>query len=410
MPAPIVQQAAPRDDSAGIGPAGKTVLFASELGGGFGHVSRMLPIAVALHAQGLTPLFAVPNLVEVHPLLSRTPFRCIQAPRVDQSRRWKPEHPQVIASFADILGLAGLGEERVLRPMIESWRTLLALAQPCLLVCEYSPFFCLAAGDRQVVVLGNGFTLPPPHLSEFPSLSSVPPQLATTEMLHVIGTVLRDYGYTAPPSLPSIFEGTRHFVCSIAELDPYRAWRLDAPCGPPTLPEACADSPPTVDLFVYLAGESPYSSAIVDALVASGLSGLLYARNARPEWEDAVKGSALRLLREPASISAMLRQARVVVHHGGMSLAEEAVFGGRPQIVLPLYLEQYLTGKRLCEMGLATMISATSPTSKIELQLRTAAADTRASQAASRASQVLRARSPSGSAEMVARVCMDLVA
>lgn len=385
------------------------MLFASELGGGFGHVARMLPIASALSEHGLTPLFAVPNPIEVHPLLSRTSFRCLQAPRVEQRRRWQPERPQVVRSFADILTLAGFAEERVLWPMLEAWKTLLDLADPCLVVCEYSPFLCLAAIDRRVVVLGNGFTLPPPHLSDFPPLSDQPHQLATAEMLRSVADVLRRRGWTVPPNLPSMLKGARHFVCTLAELDPYLAWRQEPPCGPPVLAESCTRITPTVDLFAYLAGESPYSAPIIRALAQSGLSGFLYARNAVPELGELLNGSAIQSLTDPASISSMLRQSRIVVHHGGMSLAEEAVFAGRPQVLLPIYLEQYLTSKRLSEMGLAAVVSARASSAEMAQQIRTAAASERATEAACRASDLVCSRHPSGSADLIADSCLALV-
>ena len=49
-----------------------TVLVAWELGGGMGHVARLLPVARELAAQGHRAIFVVKNLVEPAPLLANS--------------------------------------------------------------------------------------------------------------------------------------------------------------------------------------------------------------------------------------------------------------------------------------------------------------------------------------------------
>ena len=60
-------------------------------------------------------------------------------------------------------------------------------------------------------------------------------------------------------------------------------------------------------------------------------------------------------LEEPAKIGDALARARVIVHHGSMLMAEESLIAGRPQVLVPLYLEHLLTARALVELGVATV-------------------------------------------------------
>lgn len=386
-----------------------TILFASELGGGFGHVTRMLPIATAMAAKGYSPVFVVPNPVEVESLLSGHAFPYLQAPRIERRREWKADGPRVVGSFSDILALAGFAEDRVLLATLNCWQALLDLAKPCLVVCEYSPFLCLAALERPLLVLGNGFTLPPPELSEFPTFADQPPQLESTAILDAVARVQRYRNRPVPPTLPSILKGSRHLVCSLAELDPYLQLRQSAPCGPPILVDSASSHPASKDLFAYLAGESPWCLAIARALKETGLSGFVYARNLPADLNKILEGSALQLLSSPTSISKMLQKSSIVLHHGGMGLAEEALIAGRPQIVLPLYLEQYLTAKRIESAGVGTVVPTGSTAATMVEQFRRTATDPRYRAIAVNASEIIRARYGSGSLDLIVQNCLDLI-
>jgi rhamnosyltransferase subunit B len=387
----------------------RTVLFASELGGGFGHVARLLPVARALAAHGYRPVFAVPNPVEVHPLLSSRSFLCLQAPRIEQQREIARVQAPLAESFADILRLAGFADEHVLLPTLGCWQALLDFVAPALIVCEYSPFLCLAALGSPTVVLGNGFTLPPPDLPEFPALSNRPVKVDSSEILTVIARVQRQRKRPIPASVPGILKGSHHFVCALAELDPYAQRRHIPPCGPPVLPEADPGVQTSSDVFAYVAGESAAGSRVACALVESGLVGFLYARNPSSELASTLRGSAIELLSEPADIASMLCQCRVVVHHGGIGLAEESLASGRPQVVVPLYKEQLLTGSRMSSMGLGLMLPSRAPPATMAAQIRMFANDPRRFDAASRAAQLVHTRYGTGSAGALVDTCLSLL-
>jgi UDP:flavonoid glycosyltransferase YjiC (YdhE family) len=49
----------------------------------------------------------------------------------------------------------------------------------------------------------------------------------------------------------------------------------------------------------------------------------------------------------PEPTKQALSRARIVLHHGGMLLAEETIAAGRPHLIVPSYLEQLLTAAAL---------------------------------------------------------------
>jgi UDP:flavonoid glycosyltransferase YjiC (YdhE family) len=79
-------------------------------------------------------------------------------------------------------------------------------------------------------------------------------------------------------------------------------------------------------------------------------------RRATGQHRQAVAGSGLVLLDRPAPLADGLLRGRLVVHHGSMLTSEEAAIAGRPQLLLPLYLEHLLTARTLAGTGAARVI------------------------------------------------------
>ena len=52
----------------------------------------------------------------------------------------------------------------------------------------------------------------------------------------------------------------------------------------------------------------------------------------------------------------MLKQASLIVHHGGIGTTEAALASGRPQLLLTRHLEQNLTGGALTKMGVGLVV------------------------------------------------------
>jgi hypothetical protein len=292
-----------------------------------------------------------------------------------------PPPGAVATSFADILGGAGFGDANFLHDMTAAWDEALARLRPAAVVCEMSPFLCLAAlgGDVPVLSLGYGFVLPPPHLPRFPALLGGPPLYAEVALLESATDVCRARGRRAPAALPALLAGTAHAVTGMDVLDPYREHRLQAAAGPLDLEIERAGPEPDEDVFAYLLGDAPPTVDILRALAASGLRGRAYVRRGGGAHRAALAGSGIVWLDRPEPTREALPRARLVVHHGSMLTSEEALAAGRPQLVVPLYLEHLFTARALRELGVAAVVLPSAPPAELGgvLSAATSASDGR---------------------------------
>jgi UDP:flavonoid glycosyltransferase YjiC (YdhE family) len=350
------------------------ILMACELGGGLGHVRRMLPLARDLAGHGHHPVFALPNPAEVGPVLAPEGYPVVLCPSLPRSP--EPHRSRVATSFGDILGLIGLGDREELPRVLVDWERTLDRVRPSLIVCEGSPFLCLAARARPapVVVLGYGFLLPPDHLEPFTALVPGAPRLFVEEELMAnVARVQRGRGCPAPARLGELLAGTRRFMNGLPEIDPYLAERRDPVVGPPPTGVRRAIEDGTDDVFAYLAGNGRVTPAVLRALALSGLRGSVYVRRGSSQLAALVAGSNIDWLDGPGLMPERLARARLVVHHASMLTTEESLIAGRAQVVAPLYLEHLLTTRALLERGLAAAILPTTGTDEMIATMRAAA-------------------------------------
>jgi len=332
------------------------ILFSAELGSGFGHVKRFLPIAEAAARAGHRPLFLVTNPEESDAVLRAAGFEVRPSPYIGWAGRARADG--VATSYADIMGSAGFGDADLLGQAVGAWDALLDELRPRAVVTEFSPFLNLAChgGQVPVLVVGHGFALPPPHLSAFPRLWNGAPLYDEATLLAHANAVCAARGRAGPAALPALLAGHAHAVTGFDVLDPYRGLRRQPAVGPPALETRLATAPPREDLFAYLVGDAPTTLAILRVLAASGLKGRAFVRRGTDAHREALAGSEMIYLQHPAPIRDALESARVVLHHGSMLTSEEALAAGRPQIVAPFYLEHLFTARALEGLGVARIL------------------------------------------------------
>jgi hypothetical protein len=362
----------------------KRVLFVVELGGGFGHVRRMLPLARAAARAGRRPVFVTPNPSEVAGLVDDG-FEVERAPVAPRARRAGETAADVARSFADILARAGFDDADVLERAIGAWRAVIDRLRPEAAVCELAPFFCLAARGVALpaLVTGYGFVLPPPELARFPVLrasAGAAPDAGDAEdgLLEATNAAARRHGQAPLDALPALLRGDAHAVTGLGLLDPYAGVRRVAAVGPPDLDVRPLDDDSArapEDLFGYLLGDAPGTLALLRALAASGASGRVFVRRATGHHRAAVAGSRLVWLERPEPPASALPRARLVVHHASMLTSEEAAVVGRPQILLPLYLEHLLTARTLAQAAGARVIRPATVPAAMTALVREAIAD-----------------------------------
>jgi hypothetical protein len=202
------------------------------------------------------------------------------------------------------------------------------------------------------VTIGIGFAVPPAEGDDFPTIH---PQASPTFDAGAILANVRDIparrGRPAPATLPEALAGGPRFVHTLPEIDAYRGLRRDEVVEPLHRPTPPAGEP-IRDFFAYLAGDFPGACDLLRHLAASGFVGEAYLRNATAAQVAEARGAGVVVRESPPPIGRAASEATVVIHHGGLNTTEAALSLGRPQVLLPVHLEQGLTARAVVGMGL----------------------------------------------------------
>ena len=104
-----------------------------------------------------------------------------------------------------------------------------------------------------------------------------------------------------------------------------------------------------------------------------------------------------------------LAGASVVVHHGGVGMAQHALSAGRPQLVFPYHLEQILNAQLLHRLGVGQYVLGPVAEEVAAGELQRLIRDRAAAQRAAARAAALRAGGPWDSLPRIAEHCLVLL-
>jgi hypothetical protein len=299
------------------------VLFGWQLGGGQGHIQRLVALAQILESYGVEPIFA---LKSYDLKMQHFGWKTVLAPPLQFPSRFESY------SYGDILETFGFGNADFLRSHLAAWKALLTELKPNLVIADHAPGLVLAArGIVPTVVIGGGFIVPPP-VDIFPILRFPAPPEVEQRQERVNNTVRQVMELDIP--LGQALNGQDRFIFSIPELDPYRYLRL----------QACYVS-------VHIA---PIPNDLHD------FNGSTWAYLG----EDYTHRNLVLQMFKPESEFKPLEQAlarkSLAIHHASLTTSITCLLAGIPQLVLPRHLEEYLNALSLSQLGVAILV--TNPT------------------------------------------------
>jgi hypothetical protein len=355
----------------------KTVLLVWELGGGLGHVMALRRLARRLRSLNLRIVAAVKNL-EAGRLLCSEGIEIVQAP-VWPSASMPPRQIAATssASMGDILTTAGLGDRTGLRRLLHAWDDILLRLQPDLVVCHLAPAAALAVrGKIPLVMVGDGFTLPPDQTQRFPRLHAMTEPEDEAATLDILNGVLHSLGKRTLDRLPQMFSGDARLVLTFTLLDPYQANRSEPLLGPLFDQAPVAAIPQEQAIFAYLSPGYPVHRDIAGALLAHAPRLQIYALDLPEQHVKDLERAGAVVHRNLATPADALRSAALVIHFGGSGLAAEALAAGVPQLVLSMQVEQWLNGSALQNAGVGKVIAAFDPDTRITSEIDDLLSDT----------------------------------
>ena len=294
------------------------ILIGYEWGLGMGHLARMLPIARALSARNHQVILFLYNPSECAKIIAREHLPVL--PVMGMNVRI-PElgTPPRFHSYSDVIAsISGYYPENLFTATL-SWKTIFDLYKPDLIVCDHSPNCCLAAFGRiPVVLMGDGFTLPPAHEPVFPVTRGSSPVLDPARLHENMRIAQKMHGHRIPQTITEPFRTAARLFCTLPELDHYPLIRRDTVIGPPPNDLLEPAEPPTEPRwFAYLKAEFPATGKILESLCTVKFHGEVYISNLTPEWEEMLTRNNIVVHHDPPLMNEILPRVSVVLHHGG---------------------------------------------------------------------------------------------
>jgi UDP:flavonoid glycosyltransferase YjiC (YdhE family) len=339
------------------------IAFAWELGGGLGHAMACNALARELRARGHRIAFIFRELAPLAYIAECAAHDVFQAPvsLAEGAGKGMP------SSIAEILLGCGYDRARHVSGLLAGWISLFERWKPDVVVSDFSPTALAAArllGLRHVSQ-GNGFSIPP-RLTPIPAFRFDEPmapghlEQAEANALASLNSALARLGAPTLGSLAQLFESDEDFLTTFPELDSYGTRAASGYWGP----GFDVDSGDTV---AWPRGEGPRIAiylrqfrqldALVDAVAASTNRVVAFFQGVEPARTARLAGPSRLLSPRPVRLAPLLAECDLFVSHGG-SACIGTLLAGVPQLVFPGQYEQYITGRRIEQLGAGTWVGS----------------------------------------------------
>ena len=377
------------------------VLLCWELGGGAGHLVTLRTLARHLIERGHRPVVVVPPGCNLSLLENGKPFPVIQSPPIVRSPTI-PDHSAnsfQARSFADILGVAGFGDQSILTQRTKFWRDTIGKQSPDHVFADFAPFVSFAAhGLIPTTSIGTGYTTPPRTMDQFLAFNpNVAPTFSEANLTDQAMNVARRFSFAdrVPANLVQLTAATHSLVRVYPHFDPYLGHRKTPVCGPPDPMtqrfNQFVDNQSIGGLpkrfYAYLSGRHPQIEMIVDALIESGFDGDVHLAEGPPECSEKLNQSGLTTLGQLADWGSVFERASIVIHHAGLGSVQACAAAGMPQLTIPASLEQEINSLRVLRLGIGAAVVPPMSGEAIKIGIDRVLRDKRYADAANRVSQ-----------------------
>lgn len=349
----------------------KTVLIIWEHGGNLGHLSRLLPIAIALRDAQWKVIFAVVDEVSAQRFLAPGGFSWIKLPRIALKAEAEISGP---LNHAEILLRVGFERVDQARSVLDHWYALFEDVSPTAVLVDASPLALYAAHSAGIpaVVIGHGFEIPPEQTQrpcfmpweENAAVRAAEFELRLERSLEQLAkTTPARYRKNAPKSMNDLFSSEGIALCTWPEFD-----HFDRPAGFRDVSDVYTgpiwSELPGGDVLSWPVGDGPKVLCYLNlrdkrydltwqALKLQGANVLVISPSGVPKACEAARGWGINVVERPVQLDPLIRDSAAIVGNGGMGLTSMALQAGKRVLLLPEHMEQAILAYRLSKQGLA---------------------------------------------------------
>lgn len=253
---------------------------------------------------------------------------------------------------------------------VNGWLALMEAIQPDLVLLDYAPTANIAALIADIptaTVSGSGGFVCLPRVSPAPPYYPQAPEAgrraaqAEVRVLKSVNSVLEDYGGAPLDACWQLTSSKRDFLCTLPEVDVYADLRTE----PIYYPFACHSSEFIVPcwhpgvrrrIFAYL--KSYYRDLPELIRQMSGCADDVKIYISGDPGEPLEIPGNVEILNRPANLGPVVEACDVVVCHAGNETVMTTLLGGKPLLLIPLQMEQWLVARQVVRSGAGLMVNA----------------------------------------------------
>lgn len=357
------------------------IFYAWELGANLGHIGAFLPIARALRERQHRVEWVVAQPYRASRLLPAAGFDWLQAPLMPEVHHNAPP-----ASYADILLRFGYAQAQDLFGLVVAWRKLMGITGAQMVLADHAPSAILAARtlDLPVMLFGTGFASPPPshptpNMRPWLPVPEAHLLQADAQALASINAVLRHFGKAPLERVADLFQVAEPGLRTFPELDHYehraagRYWGILPYADAAQAAQAASPRWPKVSgpkVFAYLRPDSAHFETALQALHQLDGSILVFAPGIAPALRERYATGHLHFSAEPVDLRLAAQAADAALTYGSPSASVAFLLAGKPVVMLPGHLEQYLQARRIVQMGAGLLIEPDRPATELPTLLQ----------------------------------------
>ncbi len=340
------------------------ILLAWELGAASGHLAGLRPVVEMLLARGHQVTLAAQNLRNAARVFSGLDFPIVQAPRTYELYGGLEDPP---LNYSEILMRYGYIDVLMLTALLRAWRALIQLTDADVLVADHAPTALLAARsfrNLRCIAFGNSFAVPPP-VHPAPNMRhwlDVPQQRLRNSDALVLETINQSLSSSETPlsAVHQLFDRADHLFVGIPELDPYGPRSVECYLGLYVgVSGKAAANWPAGDgkrIFAYLRADFSEIDYVLDALSACGARCLIHMAGTSQVLIERYQSDRLVFSNAPVDIVSASAQCDFAICHSGTGTVNALLQAGKPMLLLPAQLEQFLLARNVEALGAAIVV------------------------------------------------------